>query len=123
MRMTPTQQEEFPHPRDDENLPGPRRQSDLSSEVDFTSISNFGNISVENLYNRRFVVKSDNNVLHLLCSLVINSKEICEHKTRLRRRMKPLLKRLRVTVAKILAIRFLLDTYFNVSEASHGTRS
>ena len=36
--------------------------------------------------------------------------------------MKPLLKRLRVTVAKILAIRSLLDTYFNVSEASHGTQ-
>ena len=53
---------------------------------------------------------------------MINSKEICELKTRLRRRVKPLLKRLRVTVAKILAIRFLLDTYFNVSEASHGTQ-
>ena len=103
---------------DDSNTAGRH----LSSEVDFTSISNFGNISVENLYNRKFVVKSDNNVLHLLCSLVINSKEICKHKTRLRRRMKPLLKRLRVTVAKILAIRSLLDTYFNVSEASHGTQ-
>ena len=36
--------------------------------------------------------------------------------------MKPLLKRLRVTVAKIIAIRFLLDTYFNISEASHWTQ-
>ena len=108
--------------RDNENLPGSNTQSDLSSEVDFDSISKFGSVSVENLCNRKDVVKTDNNVLHLLCSLVINSKEICEHKTRLRRRVKPLLKRLRVSVAKILAIRFLLDTYFDVSEASHGTQ-
>ena len=36
--------------------------------------------------------------------------------------MKPLLKRLRVTVAKIFAIRFLLDTYFNIYDAALGRK-
>ena len=98
------------------------RASAPRGNINFVNISNFGNISVENLYNRKVVVKTDNNMLHLLCSLVINSNEICKHKCRLRRRVKPLLKRFRVTVRKIFAIRFFLGVYFRIYDAAHGAQ-